>query len=443
MPKKREQKNTKHPQKFMPIASSTRNNSQFDSSSIRRQARQGQKSQDLPVVLAPDPTLSSIQSVKRRVNVSSPPRDGERAILHNTPVDPSMYHAQQITIRGDTFAGAHDFIIQHANIGDGIQREEWRLAEQERRVREEWINQEYKKARLEARNETERRAEEERQRQTTIVLEKLIEKGLPSAMIDSKERAYAPSCNEGTRQTIRNHIVKWVRGEKEAQLLLWLFGPAAVGKSAVAQSVAEELKVLGLLGAVFFFSRPNNRSDPDVVIPTLVYQLTLILPDYRLLVTRKLIADPILLNRNRRTQFNELITEPILALGLHQPLLIILDGLDECSDRLAQVEFIEMISDYVRKGGEIPLRWMICSRVEPDLKAVFSSEACKGVYLYKGLKINDHEARNDAMRILTAGFQDIRKRFPDQVTQEWPAEDQIQTIADRASGHLGFVSFII
>ncbi|KAF5346544.1 hypothetical protein D9756_010035 [Leucocoprinus leucothites] len=278
---------------------------------------------------------------------------------------------------------------------------------------------------------------------TESVLVKLAAKGMPSAMLESKERAYAPRCNEDTHQTLRDEIAHWVQDDAERPVL-WLWGPAAVGKSAVAQTVAEDLKKEGLLGAVFFFSRPNNRSNPDVVIPTLVYQLAQLLPEYRRTIVQCITADPLILDKSRRVQFKELIIKPFLATTFHhQPLLIVLDGLDECNDRKAQCEFVEMISLHVWNERNLGLRWMICSRPEPDLKAVFSSRDSKAICRQQRLVIDDEEARNDVLSILWKGFEEIRERYPDQLAKDWPVESQVRFIADRASGHHGFASFIL
>ncbi|KAJ3563564.1 hypothetical protein NP233_g8863 [Leucocoprinus birnbaumii] len=281
-------------------------------------------------------------------------------------------------------------------------------------------------------------------------LEKLASKGMPSALLDSKDRGYIPRCNEDTRRTIRKRVVKWGWQQGQVRKLLWLSGPAGVGKSAVAQTVAEEFKEKGLLGAVFFFSRPNNRSDPNVVIPTLVYQLALRIPEYQQIIVQKIILDPVIFERNRQTQFQQLIVDPFLALNAgkqsgvsQQPLLIVLDGLDECSDREAQCELVELISRHARKEQSLEFRWMICSRPEPDIRVAFSSLDCKAVCVQEKLEVDDSEAQSDALRILQRGFADIRAKYPDQLTQDWPSEGQVDIIAERASGHLGFVSFIV
>ncbi|KAJ3552746.1 hypothetical protein NP233_g12805 [Leucocoprinus birnbaumii] len=332
------------------------------------------------------------------------------------------------------FNNAHGFIIERPSFNLGIPVEEWR-AQEDRRA--EILFSERRRIIEELRQDGEAK-------EASLVLERLAAHGMPGAMLDAKEREFAPRCNEDTRLTLRGEIMRWGLASAKAQGLLWLSGPAAVGKSAVAQTVAEELKAQDLLGAVYFFSKPNSRSDPDTVIPTIVYQLALVLPEYRRLVTRRLIEDPIILDRTRRSQFEELISGPCTFLSSGKRLVIILDGLDECASREAQCEFVKLISNHVRTyGGGLRLSWMICSRPEPDLKVAFSTEGCQAVCIHKQLDIDNSEAQRDARRILKKGFAEIREQYPDQVGQNWPNDYDTQVLADRASGHLGFVSFLL
>ncbi|KAJ3562435.1 hypothetical protein NP233_g9570 [Leucocoprinus birnbaumii] len=130
----------------------------------------------------------------------------------------------------------------------------------------------------------------------------LAEKAKPEAIHDSSFREYAAKCSENTRVSIRQDIVKWRGNPNRPSRLRWYMGPPAVGKSAIAQSVAAELEEIGLLGGTFFFSRPGQIDDPDTVIPTLVYQLALISDHYRKIVTKLLVHDPLLLTKSRAIQ---------------------------------------------------------------------------------------------------------------------------------------------
>ncbi|KAF9441419.1 hypothetical protein P691DRAFT_779803, partial [Macrolepiota fuliginosa MF-IS2] len=91
--------------------------------------------------------------------------------------------------------------------------------------------------------------------------------------VDSSERDDPPRCHPDTRKEVRQKITTWRSNPERDRSMLWLLGPAGVGKSAIAQTIAEECAADGSLGATFFFSRLNNRNNPHSVIPTIVYQL--------------------------------------------------------------------------------------------------------------------------------------------------------------------------
>ncbi|KAF9440385.1 hypothetical protein P691DRAFT_687850, partial [Macrolepiota fuliginosa MF-IS2] len=70
-----------------------------------------------------------------------------------------------------------------------------------------------------------------------------------------------------------------------------------IGKTAIAQTVAEEFRASDRLGASLFFSVKNLRDNPNEVIPTLVYQLALTYPKSKSLVIKRLSAGRTILER--------------------------------------------------------------------------------------------------------------------------------------------------
>lgn len=272
---------------------------------------------------------------------------------------------------------------------------------------------------------------------------------MSGAEVDSSARDPPPKCHPETRKSLRGRIADWVVDPKRHWRMIWILGPAGVGKSAVAQTVAEEFKALGCLGASLFFSRLNDRDDPDHVIPTLAYQLAVKHPVYKRIVTQLLADDSTILEKNRRTQFKELIIDPFQTImtqhgsTIQQPLLIILDGLDECKSEVAQCEFIELISDHVRTVKEFPILWMICSRPEWHFKYLLSQPDFQVTCKREEISIDDDEAQRDAARVLRDGFRDIRLRYSDQLDSDWPSEAHLRQISVAASGHFAFVSTMI
>ncbi|KAJ3575438.1 hypothetical protein NP233_g1106 [Leucocoprinus birnbaumii] len=279
------------------------------------------------------------------------------------------------------------------------------------------------------------------------VLGKLELTALPSTMLDSVDRGYVPRCDEQTRLRLRNCIIEWAQEHNQPHHLFWLSGPTAIGKSAVAQTVAETMKDMGFLVAVFFFSQPNLQSNPNTVIATLVLQLFTSIPEYRCIVTDKITHDPTILQKTPDIQFQKLIIDPFLILAKSriasnaQRILIVLDGLDKCSDRAAQSDFVTIISHHAQLSSQ--LHFLICSCPEPHLEVAFSKPETQAITVQEKLEVEDTEAQSDAYQLLLKGFGEIRLRYPDQLTDNWPAPAQTRLIADRALGHLGFASFIL
>ncbi|KXN84095.1 hypothetical protein AN958_00464 [Leucoagaricus sp. SymC.cos] len=269
--------------------------------------------------------------------------------------------------------------------------------------------------------------------------------GEPDAQHDSSARSYPPRCHVDTRLSLRSRILEWRENYKRRSRLLWVMGQAAVGKSAVAQTMAEVFAEMGYLGASFFFSRPNQRDNPHTLIPTLAYQLALNLPTYKRAITKRLGDDPTILRKHRRALFEELISEPLRDLMaqnhpiVSSPLVIIIDGLDECSDKEAQVELIGLFS----KAGHLPLLWLVTSRPEYHLKSARSHPNFYATWLHEDISIDDKEAQRDVQRLLRSGFENIRQQYEDQLDPNWPSQEHVRSISAVALGHLGFTDFLL
>lgn len=226
---------------------------------------------------------------------------------------------------------------------------------------------------------------------------------------------------------------------------MWLNGPAGTGKSAVAQTFAERCVEQRRLGAAFFFSGSNDRDDPKRVIPTLAYQLAVCSAEYKALLTERIVNDPTILQKAARVQLRSLIVEPfsILQMQGHQvarePLLILLDGLDECDGIDAQCGIVEMIGEVVRLKKDLPLLWLICSRPEAHLKSVFSGPDFS-IECGREELIIDDQCRDDVDRYLRDELATIKARFREVTTSSWPSGEQFSELSDGASGLFALAS---
>lgn len=75
----------------------------------------------------------------------------------------------------------------------------------------------------------------------------------PVADVDSSERDPPPHCHPSTREWLTTSIEKWLMNEHRQWDLLWFHGATGVGKSTIAQTIAEYAAEQGRLGAASFF----------------------------------------------------------------------------------------------------------------------------------------------------------------------------------------------
>jgi hypothetical protein len=117
---------------------------------------------------------------------------------------------------------------------------------------------------------------------TFPAIEKLAEHASAGASFDSKQRYPAPQCFPGTQGNVLEDIRTWFSRTPTDQPILWLYGPTGMGKTTIAQTVAEEVEALAKLVATFFFSRSSpDRNDASKFVATIALQMALKIPHIR------------------------------------------------------------------------------------------------------------------------------------------------------------------
>lgn len=232
--------------------------------------------------------------------------------------------------------------------------------------------------------------------------------------------------------------------------LAWLQGPAGVGKSAVIQTLAESeaSSPTSILGATIFFSKSNERDDPQRVIITIAYQLAVKYPTYRTYIAQVFLVNPLFVKKSLVEQFKWLIVEPFverrLLEGTYETILITLDGLDECNGESAQREIILLVGKFCLEHPTAPLIWIISSRPEPQICTAFSHRDVQRAYLEVDMPVNSNQACRDVERYLRDTFTEIREKYSTSFssTQQWPTETDFTKIAKRSSGLFAFANAV-
>ncbi|KAF5360778.1 hypothetical protein D9756_004599 [Leucocoprinus leucothites] len=287
----------------------------------------------------------------------------------------------------------------------------------------------------------------------TTSLDLLIEHTIPGAEFDSYERDPPPQCHPGTRLDILERVRSWFCYPGRQHQILWLHGPAGVGKSAIMQTLAEEQSesLASIMGATIFFSRPNKRDDPRRLFTTVAYQLAINYPSYQRYVIEALTNDPRIIGKSIAEQFKWLIVRPFTSRGvledLPQTVLVVLDGLDECKDEETQRQVVLLVGRFTLKYPNTPLIWAIASRPEPHIRSAFSYPQILNCHWEISVPVNSDQGNADVERFLREQFQEIRLRyptsFPSTTHAQWPAETEFLTILKAASGLFLFASVVI
>ncbi|KZP17692.1 hypothetical protein FIBSPDRAFT_830254 [Athelia psychrophila] len=212
--------------------------------------------------------------------------------------------------------------------------------------------------------------------QTHKVVERFVKsdglKALEPANMDTAIRA---PCLVGTREDLLKEIIDWLITPSEGHNVLWLHGAAGLGKSTLANSVAEHFRGRRQQGAFLFFDRNASlESNLARVIRTLAYQLAEHDQAIKATISLAMERDPQLTSAPLSTQFTSLLMNPLSAASseITGPIIIILDALDECGDTESRRALLYLLSHELAKFPR-QFRFLITSRPDSDIERAFNS----------------------------------------------------------------------
>ncbi|EEB94713.1 hypothetical protein MPER_06430 [Moniliophthora perniciosa FA553] len=139
-----------------------------------------------------------------------------------------------------------------------------------------------------------------------------------------------PRCHPGTRQQIMGILHKWIYGPFPGEPVMWLYGPAGAGKSAIAQTVSEIGQEERYLVSSFFFSRGDSkRGVANYLCLCVAHGLATSIPELQNPIAEAIKKNPAILGATLAEQLQKLILEPCRTLERldSHPWLIVIDGL--------------------------------------------------------------------------------------------------------------------
>ena len=235
-------------------------------------------------------------------------------------------------------------------------------------------------------------------------------------------------CLRGTRETVLNKIELWTKDFSKSPVF-WLNGLAGMGKSTIAQTVAERVFADGLLGASFFCSRDfEDRSDLRFIFPTLAFQLAHKYPDFRDHLVSLLQSNPDVVDESLCSQMERLIVEPLQSADLST--VIVIDALDECRDEEPSSAILSVLGRFVE---QIPrVKFFITGRPEPRIKSGFRLPLLvDSTNVFVLHDVHPSLINNDIRLFLKHELSELARR---RRLNGWPSDEDLNILCRRASG---------
>ena len=205
---------------------------------------------------------------------------------------------------------------------------------------------------------------------------------------------------------------------------------AGTGKSTIARTVARKWDDEKQLGASFFFSRgQGDLAHASKFFATVAYQLarsqSRVAPH-----VRKAIRDyPDITKKNLHEQWKHLILEPLSRVFWLQPLVLVIDALDECDDQYDIALILQLVA---QANTSARLRVFITSRPETPIRYGFNKISAKSHRDCILHEISSQIVNHDISTFFRHELTDIRDRR--RLPSEWPDEASLERLVQKADG---------
>ena len=258
--------------------------------------------------------------------------------------------------------------------------------------------------------------------------------------------------------------MSWIEDPSRKSSVLWFNGPAGTGKTAIAQSLCKLCAAAQWLAGSFFFSRhtpASARSNAEFLFPTISFALSYAIPDVGKIIDEVVANDPSIPTKAFEIQLQKLILEPLkqfleeskqqVSEESKQPIVIIIDGLDECEGEDVQSNVLRLLgSVFQRPSVDIYDRricFIITSRPEPWIRDEFTIEPLFSITRQFFLG-QTPEANDDIRTFLRLGFTEIHDSPKHRLTMSnvpkpWPSYSVLDDLVDKASGQFIYPATVL
>ena len=236
-------------------------------------------------------------------------------------------------------------------------------------------------------------------------------------------------CLKKTRENVLNEIEKWTE-DLEMSPVFWLNGLAGTGKSTIAQTIAERLFAGSRLGASFFCSRGvEDRSDLQLIFPTLAFQLAQMYPRFRTSLIPLLQSNPDVVHESLQDQMRRLLVRPFQSTDIST--VIVIDALDECKDEDPESAILLVLGKLV---PEIPkVKFFVTSRPEAHISSGFRGSLLKdSTHIFILHDVEPCIIDNDIRHFFKLELSRLPHRGCS--VDHWPTDEHLDSLCRRAAG---------
>ena len=247
--------------------------------------------------------------------------------------------------------------------------------------------------------------------------------------------------------------MSWIGDPSRMSSVLWFNGPAGAGKTAIAQSLCKLCVAAKWLAGSFFFSRHATRqSNAEFLFPTISFGLSLAIPDVGKIINEVVANDPSIPTKALEIQLQKLILEPLQQVSEQskQPIVIIIDGLDECEGEDKQSNVLRLLGSVFQRpsvGGCDRICFIVTSRPEPWIHDEFTIEPLSSItrQIFLG---QTPEANDDIRTFFRLGFMEIHdspkhRLTMSNVAKPWPSYRVLDNLVYRASGQFIYPATVL
>ena len=264
---------------------------------------------------------------------------------------------------------------------------------------------------------------------------------------------HAPVCHPDTRKTIIGEIMSWIEDPSRTSSVLWFNGPAGSGKTAIAQSLCKLCVAAQWLAGSFFFSRyVPGRKKVEFLFPTISFALSYAIPDVGKIIDAVVAHDPSIPTKALEIQLQKLILEPLQQVSgqSKEPIVFIIDGLDECEGEDMQCNLLQLLGSVFQRpsvGRCDRVCFIVTSRPEPWIHNEFTIEPLSSItrQIFLG---QTSEANDDIRTFFRLGFTEIHdspkhRLTMSNVAKPWPSYRVLDKLVNKASGQFIYPATVL